>query len=128
MYGEQIAKLIESAVKYAEPQAAELIDEFLNFMIFVNTMSALRSIAVIFIGWLIVKSINAMIKVYKEESNIKMVSALDVLRATIITAVLAGSIYMAYSPMKVVAKILIAPKVFLIEEGAEFFNKNKAKP
>lgn len=125
MFGEQAAKILEAVTVFSQNNIPELIDQFLNYMIFVNVMSALRSIGIIFVSWLLVKTLNGVIRIYKEERNISMISFLDFIRACIIALSIGLSVLVAWQPTLIVAKILIAPKVFLIEEGAEFLKNNK---
>lgn len=125
MLGEEAIKLLETAVQFSEVQLVDIVDQFLNFMIFTNVMAALRSIAIVFIGWILLRAIRAVIKVLKEDKKFFAIVFWDFTRALVIVATVGFSIWLAYTPMITIAKILIAPKVYLLEEGADFVKKYK---
>lgn len=127
---EEIAKKLlelgEEGIKLASGQITSITAELLNYFIFESILNITRQFALMLIPLLIFKLLGTLKSYYKTESekNLNTLAVLGFLRGMTLVGCLIMILNVGLNDGKRIGKILIAPKVFLLEQ-ARMFIKNK---
>lgn len=162
---EKGVEFLETAIKLAQNETPKLVEEFLNYMIFLSALEIVKSLLYLILFAILLKSYNAYVAHVKNSvlesaplklgSNVRLdsetaddkisfdnavfnhrvaihtkkkddeVALLKCVRLFVVAVYIVWNSYTLLSPVQRIGKIIIAPKVFLIEEGAKLFKPGK---
>ena len=108
----------EGVAKVTAGVATELVNEAINLFIIESVLGILKFAAVFIVFFIVKKYIDTMLELYKEKEG--MFKALKT------SALIASIIFFTSSSFPHIvniAKAIVAPKIFLIEKGAEIMEK-----
>lgn len=136
-FAEKAVKALETGIKLAETQGVDITKEILNYALFCSLFNVIKILAFSSLLYLVIRGINLGIKFAKEEESVyrtgkgndKEVANFSrwvyyLLSAAKYVFFVIGATYIITqiaTPVKDAAKILIAPKVFLIEKGTDYY-------
>lgn len=139
-------ELLQTASDLATDQAPKLLDEYLNLMIFEALLGLVPGILIVIVTYIAVKWCNALIMLQKEnlkekkdnkcehgdklyshriDTNKDNLVFFQCLRMTIIIGSAVFSTYLLIPTVRNVGRIVIAPKIVLLQEGASFLKSIK---
>src|SRR5690242_5427805 len=132
-------EFLETAIKLAQGEAPKLLAEFMNFMIFQTCLSIIQKMGWLVLLYFLVKVINTFLAGMKteidginkkdqpNEFNMKTSNYFLGVAAKqlVIVGFSLGIVYHSVPQIVLIGKILIAPKVFLIQEGANILKDMK---
>lgn len=135
-------ELLDTATNLATGEAPKLLQEYLNYLLFVGVVDLLQVLAWGLIPYVIVKGLGRYISYLKSvvtstknslgegvctkgltdaQSN---VSVTEMLRYFLVCGSIIVLAQASFGSMKNIGKLLIAPRVYLIQEGAKLFKKS----
>lgn len=117
---------LETAVKLASNELPKFTNELLNYFIFSTTLNILQNFIWMILVVLIVRTLNVHIDFLKLQSKDKLSNEIltwSLIRNLISVVVPIVLIIVSMPQLKVVGKLVIAPKVFLVEEGSKLVEK-----
>lgn len=142
-FAEKGVEFLETAIKLAQNEGPKLLSEFMNYMTFQIALSVLQNMMWGALVFFIIKGVNVFISGLKSDldlyqggkqsdENVQKANKLKSNIAILITlrslaVVVTGLILLSVSipQVKLIGKIVLAPKLFLIEEGANLLKKGK---
>ncbi len=118
---EKLIHLTEKGFELASGQVTELTKEYLNYLLFEAGLALVKSLAFIFIPIFIFKLLGTL-KAYFNE-NKDALAILGAIRGVCLIGTLLLLLQITFSDLKHIGKILIAPKVYILEEGSKLLKK-----
>jgi hypothetical protein len=118
---EKLISYGEKGVELASGQITELTQEFLNYLIFESVLGIIKGLAFIFIPLLVFKLLQTLKSHYTTEDNKNenMLALIGAGKGLCLVVTLIVILQVSFSDAKRIGKIVIAPKVFILEEGSK---------
>ena len=129
-FSEKVVQFVETAVKMAGESASELMNEFLNYMIFANTFELIKNLLWLAALYLLFKFLNPLVIYYKslgekDPDAMRWYFIWVTTQKLIVVASLIGFVWLSHSSIQNIAKIIIAPKIYMLEEGGKILQNIK---
>ena len=121
----QVAK---TAGSFISDQAVSIVNQALNYALFEAVIALLGTLSIYLIYYIVSKILKASEEANKIENNeksLKTANAIKTARQLIFIAFTAVVLYRAQDSVRMIGKITISPKVYLLEEGAKILEKIK---
>lgn len=121
----------KTAGSFAWEQATDIVNQALNYALFEVVVALMGTLSLYLFYYIIAKIIKAAEeanKIENSEQSLKTANALKTVRNILFVVFTGVILYRAVTPIKQMGKILISPKVYLIEEGARILDKVRGNP
>lgn len=118
----KLIELGESGIKLASGQVQPMLQEALNYFIFESILGIIKSLAYILIPMLIIKLLGTLKSYYstEEKKDQNILAFLGFARGVCLVVSLLLILNVGLGDAKRIGKILIAPRIFLLEEARKF--------
>jgi hypothetical protein len=113
---ERILKMVEAGAANANTEFASLLNELINYMIFVEIVSLAKYLLGLVLAGFIFRSFAMFILAAETEAKKNLYRGW---RNIIVTLLTLGTMYSSYSSVLNVGKVLFAPKIYLVEKAIE---------
>ena len=123
----KLLELIETGSKAAAGQLPSITTEFLNYLIFEASLGIVKGLAYTLIPLLIFRLLGVLKSHYtsEKEKHIEKLAVIDLIRGLSLVSCLIIVLSVGFSDAKRIGKIIIAPKIFMLEEGAKLLKQGK---
>lgn len=123
----RLIELTEEGIKAASGQLTSITQEFLNYLIFESVLGIIKSLAYILIPLLVFRLLGTLKSYYKteDEKNDNTLALIGFGRGLCLVGSLLLILNIGFTDAKRIGKILIAPKLFILEEGSKLIRKDK---
>lgn len=125
---EDLLQVAKSAGSFISEQAVDVVNQALNYALFEAVIALLGTLSIYLIYYIISKIIKASEeanKIENTEKSLKVANALVTVRQILLVCFTAIVLYRAQDSVRMIGKITISPKVYLLEEGAKILEKLK---
>lgn len=125
---EDLLQVAKSAGSFISEQAVDVVNQALNYALFEVVIALLSTLSIYLIYYIISKIIKASEeanKIENTERSLKVANALVTVRQILLVFFTAIVLYRAQDSVRMIGKITISPKVYLLEEGAKILEKLK---
>jgi hypothetical protein len=113
---ERILKMVEAGAANVNTEFASLLNELINYMIFVEIVSLTKYLLGLVLAGFIFRSFAMFILAAETEAKKNLYRGW---RNIIVTLLTLGTMYSSYSSVLNVGKVLFAPKIYLVEKAIE---------
>jgi hypothetical protein len=113
---ERILKMVEAGAANVNTEFASLLNELINYMIFVEIVSLAKYLLGLVLAGFIFRSFAMFILAAETEAKKNLYRGW---RNIIVTLLTLGTMYSSYSSVLNVGKVLFAPKIYLVEKAIE---------
>lgn len=121
-----LLNVAKTASEFITEQAVDVVNQALNYALFEACIALLGTLALYlgyyFIHKIIVGAEDAN-KIENTEKSLKTANALKTIRQIILVLFTGVILYRSTGTVLAIGKILISPKVYLLEEGAKILDK-----
>jgi hypothetical protein len=113
---QRILSMVEAGATGVTSEFKDILNELINYMIFVEVLSVAKYFLGLIIAGLIFRSFSMFILAEENESKKNVIRGY---RNLIVSFITITTIYMSYSSLLNVGKVLFAPKIYMIEKAIE---------
>lgn len=126
-----LLNVAKTAGTFVTEQAVSIVNQALNYALFECVISILGCLSIYLFYYFIAKFLSAAEEANRIEntpSSLKTVNALKTSKSILFVVFTALVLYNAQGSVRTIGKIMISPKVYLLEEGASILSKLQSKP
>jgi ABC-type phosphate transport system permease subunit len=120
---EKILKMVEAGTENVHAELAEILNQFINYMIFLEAMSLLKWLLLFIGAGIVARAFNFWTLACNEPSDVHVVKGI---RNLVVGGIVLLATFISISSAVGLGKILIAPKIYLIEMAIEKVKEVKA--
>ena len=146
-------ELLTTATDVAKGLAPKLMSQFLDYMLFLSVMNIIKTASIMLLIYAIVRALSGFIKAdsaerselderigklspeddqrwtlqVKQKDLTRRLEQKQIFRRLVLSAGVLGVLILSIPEFKVIGKILIAPQLYVMEEGAKAFVQFKEK-
>jgi len=122
---EKLLEFAQTGASVAAKGVTEITNEYLNFLIFEASLGIVKSLIFLLIPLVIFKVLGTLKHTFDPEKEKGALAILGGFRALSIVACLLLITFTSIDDGRRLAKIIIAPKVFILEESAKLLKQGK---
>lgn len=123
---QDLMSVAKTSGEFITEQAVSVVNQALNYAMFEAILSILGSLAIYLLYYFISKFVKAAEEANKIEDTVeskKTANALKTVRSVLFVVFTGFVLYSASGSVRHLGKILISPKVYLLEEGSKILSK-----
>ena len=121
-----LLNVAKTATEFVSDQVVDIVNQALNYALFEATISLLGTLSLYLAYYVIHKLMvgaEEANKIEGTEKGLKTANSIKTLRFILLTVFSLVVIYRSSHTVLTIGKIMIAPKVYLLEEGAKILDK-----
>ena len=122
--------VLKTSAEFVSDQAVDIVNQALNYALFEAVIALIGTLSIYLIYYIISKIIvgaeNAN-KIENTENSLKTANMLKTIRSLLLIVFTAVILYRSQDSVRMIGKIVISPKVYLMEEGARILSKIQGK-
>jgi len=113
---ERILKMVEAGATNVNEEFANILNELINYMLFVESMSAARYLLGLILAGLLFRSFSMFILSAETEAEKNVLRGWRNILVSVLTL---ATLYISYESLINVGKVAFAPKIYMIEKAIE---------